>query len=455
MIKNKIWFGIFIVCFLIVPLFLKAQSYTLDDPTTKPFLAVDDTRNRIEVYVVKGVDDLKLSYTPQNNSTSVIWHRYTQKALESTLVQGEREGDRWTLRNLQGGSGYYAEEEGVLARYIWIVDYDAYTFKPSSLQVVEGSDPCSSVRLQGDIDPKTITYYTPSGLPAFVDRQFAISYETLRWNDFSKAFDQVDTTFTVKGNPFEASYSAPLCDTQFTLEGDRFATYFDTEIPIQTDLYQAVAVEAHADTVMTLYDTENTDASEGLSAPVDIHFTGYANTPVASMLIWKIYRQDLSTTATESEETAEEPIVRFVGDQLDYTFNESGLYRAVFEVADRTGACVDELNSFEIRIQESMLHVPNAFSPGTTPGINDVFKVNYKSLLNFKAWIYNRWGQQLYHWVNPAEGWDGKQGGNYVAPGVYFYLIEAQGSDGIHYKKKGAINILRSKNIQETIDEVE
>ena len=74
-------------------------------------------------------------------------------------------------------------------------------------------------------------------------------------------------------------------------------------------------------------------------------------------------------------------------------------------------------------------------------------------LTRFKCWIFNRWGVEMYHWTDPSKGWDGKKGGKYVAPGVYFYVIEATGSDGKPIKRKGSINILRSKQIQDEIIE--
>lgn len=106
-----------------------------------------------------------------------------------------------------------------------------------------------------------------------------------------------------------------------------------------------------------------------------------------------------------------------------------------------------------VNISDSYLDVPNAFSPGTSPGINDEFRVAYRSLTRFKCWIFNRWGVEMYHWTDPSKGWDGKKGGKYVAPGVYFYVIEATGSDGKPIKRKGSINILRSKQIQDEIIE--
>ena len=77
--------------------------------------------------------------------------------------------------------------------------------------------------------------------------------------------------------------------------------------------------------------------------------------------------------------------------------------------------------------------------------INDIFKVKYKSLVSFDAVVFNRWGQKLYQWglTDIDKGWDGTSRGHQVPVGVYFIVIEARGADGVVYKHKGDINILR------------
>ena len=145
-------------------------------------------------------------------------------------------------------------------------------------------------------------------------------------------------------------------------------------------------------------------------------------------------------------------VVNYSGEDFEYTFREQGVYKAVAEVSDRSGRCV-AIEELEISIAVSFLDIPNVFTPGTTPGMNDEFRVAYKSLVSFKAWVYNRWGKELYHWTDPAAGWDGKVRGKYVAPGAYYYVIEAVGSDGKKYKRAGDINILRSKRIQTEVTE--
>ena len=99
---------------------------------------------------------------------------------------------------------------------------------------------------------------------------------------------------------------------------------------------------------------------------------------------------------------------------------------------------------FIIQVPESELKIPNAFSPNGD-GINDIFKVKYKSLVSFDAVVYNRWGQKLYQWglTDIDKGWDGTSRGHQVPVGVYFIVVEARGADGVVYKHKGDINILR------------
>ena len=244
---------------------------------------------------------------------------------------------------------------------------------------------------------------------------------------------------------FGTSIPAPLCDTEIRVSGDAFARHFGHEGTWIIDQYQAAAVDAHIDTLLIEQEAPNMNTSKtGYCAPATVQFYAVANVPTAALFNWVIY--------PEGEE--DNPVVRFSGEEIDYTFNQAGAFIVKLEVSDQTTTCRVE-DEVRIEISESYLMIPNAFSPGTTPGVNDEFRVAYKSLVSFKAWIFNRWGTQIYHWTDPAQGWDGKKGGKYVQPGVYFYVIEAEGSDGIKYKRQGDINILRPKTIQEEYENVQ
>ena len=92
---------------------------------------------------------------------------------------------------------------------------------------------------------------------------------------------------------------------------------------------------------------------------------------------------------------------------------------------------------------ESKLVMPNTFTPNGD-GRNDIFKAKeYRNLSEFHAYIFNRWGQKLYEWTDPAEGWDGTYHGSEVKTGVYFVLVKARGTDDVIYNIRKDVNLLR------------
>lgn len=419
-------------------------QYTVTGGKDTPLLAATETAQKLEVYLVYGMENVEISFT--SSSTRHQWYRYRTRMLEKEPVAAEQNGNTSVIRNIEEGCGYFVEEEGILPHFVWIIDYSKYAFELQSLFVAGGN--CGGMYLGGTPEIKKMQFFLPNdGKSRELEREFEVSYQTLEQKDEDKLFSEYTVTKIVKGNVLSKSVvlEAPLCDTQVTLKGDLFARHFNVEKTITTDVYQAVAVFAVADTTMIMEEAPNltNDGSDMLSAPVDIHFRARANDPVASLFIWTIYRT----------ETPDDPLVRFTGEEVGYTFNQAGEYTAQLEVSDRTGECSDNSNVFTIKITDSFLDVPNAFSPGTTPGINDEFRVAYKSIVNYKCWIFNRWGVEMFHSTNPAVGWDGKKGGKYVPPGVYFYVIEAKGSDGRAWNKKGSINILRPKTVDEKVQQ--
>lgn len=136
-------------------------------------------------------------------------------------------------------------------------------------------------------------------------------------------------------------------------------------------------------------------------------------------------------------------LTRFDAETI-YSFLESGLFYVRLIVTDIDTEETTTSDAFIIRISESELKVPNAFSPNGD-GVNDVFRVKHKSLVRFNAYVFNRWGQELYRWglQNIDAGWDGTAHGKAVPEGVYFIVVEAEGADGVSYKIKSDINILR------------
>ncbi len=435
--KGKIYCSLILIWFVCSA----TAQYTVTGGRKDPLLAVDNTAHRIKVYLVYGMENVEISYT--SSSTSHKWYRYKTKvdALNPEPVSSEQSGTTSVISAVEEGYGYYVDENGAMRHYVWIMDYSKYEFDIQNLEVSSLVESCSSIQLEGDADIETMLYYTPTGLPEVIGREFQVSFNTLGWDEELKRFTPDIYQETFSGNPFEKYFtSPPLIDTEITLTGDLFARYFEVEKSATTPFYETKTIQVYVDTLIAESAPRgNLSLSENeIPAPATITFSAYANDPVASLFIWTIY----------NDENPEQPIIRYTDEEVQYTFDRAGSYTIELEVSDRTGACIDNNNIFNINITETVMEIPNAFSPGCTPGVNDIFRVGYKSVMSFKGVIFDSWGTEIFYWTNPSQGWDGKYKGRYVAPGPYYYVIEYVGTDGKKHVRKGDVNVFRSKSIQ-------
>ena len=87
--------------------------------------------------------------------------------------------------------------------------------------------------------------------------------------------------------------------------------------------------------------------------------------------------------------------------------------------------------------------IANVFSPNSD-GVNDVFQVAGAGLTDFKLSIYNRYGTIVYDFISPNDAWDGyTTTGEPCSNGTYFYVLSANGVDGVTYSSSGCIQLFR------------
>ena len=91
---------------------------------------------------------------------------------------------------------------------------------------------------------------------------------------------------------------------------------------------------------------------------------------------------------------------------------------------------------------QSLLALPNAFTPGNGP--NNEFKIIIQGIATLNYFrIFNRWGNLVFETNNINQGWNGEYNGVPQPMDVYVYEVEAVTSTGEIFKKHGNTTLLR------------
>lgn len=377
------------------------------------------------IYVAPTVEGLTVS--ADDGDASTRWLRFGA----SGAGFAEEIGSGSSLSNLEGGYGYIIRSGG-RDTYFWLVDYSSAPMTAGTLAVVDND--CDEALLRFSGEAPRIMVYAINGRPIEVDREIELAYFTLVERD--GRFVQEETTHRFAYLNGEIHTDAPLCSTRFTLSPDRFQRSWGEGASVASETVRPTAVRALA--TVTTENRENSNEQGGensssVSGPLTVDFHAEV-TDAAVFTEWQI--------ATDPE--FENILLRDRNLSFRYTFAESGSYYARFAAANADGSCEFFTDTWTTTIGESRLRCPNAFSPGASEGVNDIWRVSYRSITDFDCSIFNRWGNLIIRFTDPAEGWDGTYKGRLVEPGVYFYVIKARGADGIAYNLSGDINIVRS-----------
>ena len=409
-----------------------------------------------KIYVLYDTVGVAMTYTATTNNV-VLWETYDASnwSHPDPLTDVRHAGMVTTLNQVIPDKGYIIKE-GTTPFYCWVIDYSKYRLELNDL-FYNNESPCNLITLNIDGHGNAIPYYEIDGHRHVLDREIKLTYNTLVWKEDSLGWgtENVIETFTALDQGVEIV--PPLCDTDLKMTGDRFLERWNelesTEAHFETQAVRCASSAYYLDEQgnFILDDEGNRLKIEGElsggSAPLRILFTGYPTDKyecngAVVYRVWEMAR----------DQDFEDIILQYNQDEVDYTFHDAGNYYVRYMVANADGSCEYYGDTYTINVSESKLgsgprgDLPNAFSPGTTPGQNDIWKVTYKSLVEFHCWIYNRWGNLVYEYTDPDGGWDGTYRGKLVDTGVYYYVVTALGSDGVKYKKRGAISILRYKD---------
>lgn len=296
---------------------------------------------------------------------------------------------------------------------------------------ITGSD-CKSFVLTGNYEASEMVYYDLSD-QSEISPDRGINFE---WKEGT-------ATIAITRNP--QIFDPPVSDTEYALR-----------------IYDRFSCESNA---FVTYEAIITKAAFSASpvtgeAPLTVEFTNQSENGEAGRYEWFFFR-DLDEIKKESENTTQ-PVDSIMlvayDDNPVYTFENSGTYmvKLVSKHTSESGTCTDTAYLEDYIVADtSFIAVPNVFTPNGD-GTNDQFIVKFWSMKNLKIQIYNRWGKRIHFWEsNNIRGfgdtytetvWDGRLGGRYASPGVYYYIVEGRGRDDEIRKAHGFFHLFRGKN---------
>lgn len=419
-----------------------AQSLTFQGNSLKVLEETPEKSTGLEkIYVLYSTKGVTVAYT-SSSGNSIRWLKYGNLGGgHAEVAESTQSGNTSVLTTLEGDKGYIVED-GDRRHCFWITDYSRHRLKLTSANVASEQE-CgvSIIDVSGDGAP--IKYFTVNGMQKTVEQDITVEYYTQEWSDQDENFQQVAVSKSFESLQPQYRLSPPnYCATSFKVTGDKFLKAWNWEESVETTTSNPTSVDARTFAIQNSEsDGESTDTSnqigsgnnEGLggSAPCNITFQAF----VTDGLIhneWQLSK----------DPTFENVDYRFTTQDLDYTFLDEGTHYLQYIGSNADGSCEYVSDIYEVSIGASELKIPNAFSPNGD-GVNDEWKVAYRSLLEFQCHIFDRNGHQVCHLTSPDQGWDGKVGGKTVNSGVFYYVIEAQGTDGKKYKKSGDINVVK------------
>lgn len=346
---------------------------------------------------------------------NVAWYSYPDT---TQLIQASSDYLD-SYNGLEHGKGYMIKKDN-MREVFWVFDYDSLRVQlrvQDNAVTAELTCENTVLTIDGNIPP--FQYYNQNGRLTTYPRMCRITYQDAMWggeswvDSVAVSEQELASTMTVSASPVTTDYViADALAMQLGLQDDT----------LYSDVYEPIALKAYPQTITTTRGKQGEKSNEvnrpytpddvvNMSAPLEVLFK--SNGLNADFYQWNLYKgSELIITRNDAEHR--------------YTFMDKGNYRAVVVVSNHD--CQLDSMAFDISVSESMLLVPNVFTPNGD-GANDEFRVVYRSIKEFQCWVYNRWGHQVFHSDNPDEGWDGTIGGRPAAEGAYFYVIRALGTD--------------------------
>ena len=296
-----------------------------------------------DVFVLYNTNGVSITYNA-STTQQVTWYRFNNlgggfaEQINGVVTNGKTS----TLSNVESDMGYIVEE-GTTRYYFWIVDYSRHYFDIDALNISSEQE-CDRVALNPIGKADAIKYYTINGQAKELNREVVLTYTSLAYDENSSNYNPIEVTETYSSLGETIRAAAPLCDTQFTLVGDKFLEAWGEAQAVSSSIFTTQAVDAHTTAIQTLRDADNEKKEEtalGGSAPVEIEFAA-AVTDAVIFTEWQFARDADFVNIT----------LRISDPVTTHTFREQGTTYVRFVASNNAGSCEYYSETYEVFIGE-------------------------------------------------------------------------------------------------------
>lgn len=412
---------------------------------------IRSTSGKLSVFVVNAFEDnAKLCFTSDQDSLyNCKWYSFSNSSEELTLISKGTSTNKGvaSLGDLNANSGYAVEFENADGEksqfYVWLTKYEPIT------SVSWSKEEYYCERLPLHISP-VMFYKELQGFDAVVKRTEEVKYAIFEMENGTKKDARTDE---LTGDSVLYIPSVPTVDTRFEMTNVDFGTSFvsDTFVTLAVNAFPVIVTDVKA---VNEADEENLQTDE--DGNVVLYFDNQSGSFRSSGPLTLTIKANISPKVNDlqwwfsSDSSFNNPKIIYKNSKAisgnNYNLfnfeqlNSKGRHCVKLVAKNLESDCVYE-SATCFSIKQSHLYIPNTFTPNADN--NKEFMVAFESIKDFEIRIYNQAGRKVFETTDITKGWDGTYNGNDLPTGVYFYVIKANGIDGVKYNKKGTINLIR------------